>query len=277
MRVEIGDTTHLAPSPEALHALVQEDDVSRVAWDADFDFQALDPEVVSLLYGMGRWWEYARREAPPGVARLLELIRMNRAPCVLARVPSSGWPDSGSVVLDYGAGLVNVLDGRNSELETLCRTVGQKIKHGEIRRSSLPPSYWELVEREYANPIRQKLHQVAKYGNIRVSLGKSDAYLVSRGSSLGDVTRLMSRSGLDVRGIGNLTSNINFNVLLGVANEWEMVTGRPSPVIMFPHRRGGEVARGVSVFPNATYLVCAEANGYNPVLRHVREVFPCST
>lgn len=257
--------------------MVQDEDVSRVATDANFNFRALDPEVVNLLYGMGRWWEYVRKKAPPGVVRLLELIRTGQTPCVLVRVPGSGRPGSGFVVLDYGAGFVSVPDDRNSGLETMCRTVGQKIQHGEVRRSNLPPSYWELVEREYVSPIRQKLQQVAGHGHVRVFRGKSVAYLVSRGNSLGNVLQLMSRLGLDVRGIGHPNYSINFNVLLSTANEWEMVTGRPSPVIMFPHRRGGEVARGVSVFPNATYLVCAEADGDNPVLRHVREVVPCST
>lgn len=291
--LRVTDVAYTATSLDELRGLLSanvesapfgEDTLYVLSEDGRFDFTALDPRVVELVYGMGRWWNC--RGHAPGVVRLRAEIARGRLPALVVWEVEETSLRCG---VEYGAGfemtssIALVEDQYTSSTFTacgyeLCLRVGFLLASGKVP-GAVSGRFRELVEEQYVPYLRELFDRqwplATSYNGfsvIRITwdhptlLDESVKFLVSK----------HGMDWLDYVPWGNAPDA----TLYSMAVLWELLTGGPSPVIAFIKREGGGFVRVKG--PTTQYLLGNEyffvvdinLDANHPVLVHLRKEFP---
>lgn len=291
--LKVSGTAYAATSLDELRGLLSadaeiaplgEDTLSLLAEDGRFDFTAIDPRVVELVYGMGRWWNC--RGYAPGVVRLRTEIARGRLPALVV------WEvDETSLCcgVEYGTEFemtssIALVEGQYTSSTftacgyELCLQVGFLLASGKVP-GAVSGRFRELVEEHYVPYLRElfdrqwQLRRVPHkdFDTIRITLNTTP---------LSESTKFLT----DDHGMDWLEyvpwGNAPSAILYSMAVLWERVTGSLSPVIAFIKVEGGGFVRAKT--PSTQYLLNDEyffvvdinLDDNHPVLVHLRKEFP---
>lgn len=297
LHLEVGDWAYLATSQDELDSLLSGGDMlSSLREDGEFDFASLDPRVVELVYGKGRWWKFRDR---PGVARLAAEIRRGRLP------PFVIW-EVERLHVHYGAELGERLhiwstvnpsetDLDDHFIETQGEMLCSRLRELDYqvvpllteRSRDLLMNYTLIRVNRWFSKGWEKVNpwEGCGVGLSYKNLGKVCVLFISD-DSLNEFVRFAGALGATARQNAlPLEKFPDYNHVFSTVLECEWVLGSYSPVLAFVGDGTGGFARAPSyhemkrlgmtpVREQVVFVLDADLDGSNPALARIRELSP---